>query len=145
MLFIQVFRLGFNKKRSPPKDSAGTLEAKQSIDEGEQHLLHQRALFKEYLKEQKAKSEASPHQKRIIKTQRTALRKIQVSKALTKAMSKKSNSNRHREEARQVSNEICSHSFGYLKTISDNLVPDDCIACPKLVRCGNKNSVRASS
>jgi hypothetical protein len=145
LLFIQVFRLGFNQKRSPPKDSAGTLEAQQSIDEREQHLLHQRALFREYLKDQKAKLEASPHQKRIIKTQRTALRNIQVSNALTRAMPKKSNSNKHGEESSQVSNEICSHSFGYLKTISDSLVPEDCIGCPKRVRCGNKNSVRASS
>ena len=138
LIFIKVFRAGFLRKRSLPESSFEASEAQQSILKEQGEFLQLRAPFREYLETSKRQLEPQIEQKGNLKSQSIALeqdRKLPKTSTSSKA---RALPKKHKEASRQVPFKECPYSFGYLRTLSEGLVPEDCQICTKLTDCRNK-------
>ena len=140
IIFIKVFRAGFLRKRPLPEPSSEASQTQQSILKEPRETLPLKALFREYLETSKRQPDPKIEQKGTLEYQSITLeqnRKLPKtstsSKGPQRALTKK-----HKKASRQVSFKECPYSFGYLKALSESLVPEDCQICPKLTACRNK-------
>ena len=137
LIFIKVFRASFLRKRSLPELSSGASQMQQSILKEPGESVQLKALFREYLETSKRQPEPKIEQKGTLEYQSITLeqnRKLPKtstgSKGPQRALTKK-----HRKASRQVPFKECPYSFGYLKALSESLVPETCQICPKLTAC----------
>ena len=136
LLFVKVFRAGFLRKKPLPKLSS---EA-QTVPK-EQDIIQQKTLFREFLQTQVPK-EPPVKQKRTSSKPKSISRKghrkstkiLEPEGIVPEGLPEKPTGTPDEASVKE-----CPYSFGYLRTISGGLVPEDCLICPKMLDCRNKN------